>query len=236
MILDEVDSTMAEAARRAGTLDRPTWILAYRQKAGKGRQGRAWLSPAGNLSATLVCRPGCTAQEAALRSFTAANALLETLALYVERDALSLKWPNDVLLNGGKVAGILLESAGSGHFIDWLSVGVGVNLRTAPTDLPEMDFRPVALAEQGGEEVDPETFLTVLADNYATQEEKLLRLGFRRIREDWLSHAARLGEVIAARTPREVIEGVFDTIDEEGNLVLITAKGPRAIPAADVHF
>ncbi len=82
----------------------------------------------------------------------------------------------------------------------------------------------------------PETFLSVLASNFATQEAKLAAMGFARIRQDWLRHAARIGEEITARTGREEITGVFDTIDSEGNLVLITAKGPRTIAAADVYF
>ena len=236
LILDEVDSTMAEAARRVGSLAGPTWLLAHRQTAARGRRGRGWAQPEGSFAATLVYRPEATPAEAAKRSFLAANALFETLAIYVDRTALALKWPNDVLLNQGKVAGILLESAGAGPFVDWLSVGFGVNLREAPPDMAGAALRPVGLFDQGGEAVTAEEFLTVLATNYATQEGILAELGFARLREEWLRHAARLGEVITARTPREEVTGVFDTIDAEGNLVLLTESGPRPIPAADVFF
>ncbi len=236
VILDSVDSTMSEAARRAPGIDRPTWIMAHRQTAARGRRGRAWAHPEGNLAATLIYRPYATPPEAARRSFLAANALFETLAIYVERSRLSLKWPNDVLLNGGKVAGILLESAGQGPYVDWLSVGVGVNLRAAPAGIVAAAFPPVSLAGEGGADVGPEEFLTVLAGHYATQEGKLDQFGFARIREDWLRHAARLGETITADTGRDRFTGVFDTIDRDGNLVLITAVGPQAIPAADIFF
>ncbi len=232
ILLDICDSTMTEAANRAGDIERPTWIMARRQLAGKGRRGRAWTSPDGNLSATLVFKPFCTPAEAARRSFLAANALLEALSIYVDRSRLSLKWPNDVLYDGGKVAGILLESSGSGPFIDWLAIGIGVNLRTAPAAEPGAAFEPVAL----GLEAAPAEVLACLASDYATQEAKLAHYGFDRIREDWLAHAARLGDVITARTGKEEIRGTFDTIDGEGNLVLITGTGPRAIPAADVFF
>ncbi|SLN41464.1 Bifunctional ligase/repressor BirA [Roseisalinus antarcticus] len=227
---------MAEAAERSRTLDRPTWIMARRQTAAHGRRGRRWSGGTGNFAATLVFKPECTPAEAARRSFLAANALFETLAIYIDRDALALKWPNDVLLNGGKVAGILLETTGRGPYVDWLSIGLGVNLAEAPPDRPEMDFRPVSLKEQGGEAVDPEAFLDVLASNYATQEAILSRIGFARVRSEWLGNAARLGEVITARTMREEITGTFETIDDEGNLVLGTADGQRVIPAADVYF
>lgn len=227
---------MAEAARRAVLIDRPTWIMARRQTAARGRRGRSWVHPAGNLAATLIYKPEATAAEAARRSFLAANALFEALAIYIDRTHLALKWPNDVLLDGGKVAGILLESAGRGPFVDWLSVGVGVNLVTAPVGVAQAAFPPVCLLDKGGESVAPEVFLTTLASAYATQESKLQKLGFKRIREDWLRHAARLGEVITARTAKGDISGTFDSVDMEGNLVLITGAGPKAIPAADVFF
>ncbi|ROT98499.1 biotin--[acetyl-CoA-carboxylase] ligase [Histidinibacterium lentulum] len=227
---------MAEASARAGTLDAPTWILARRQTGGRGRRGNVWISGEGNFAATLLMQPACTPSEAARRSFLAANALFETLAIYVDRDALALKWPNDVLLNDGKVAGILLESSGRGPYVDWLSIGIGVNLATAPPDDRREAFRPVSLTQQGGEAVTPEEFLTMLAQHYATQERMLARLGFARVRDEWLEHAARLGEVITARTRREEITGRFETVDDEGCLVLETGSGRRTIPAADVYF
>jgi BirA family biotin operon repressor/biotin-[acetyl-CoA-carboxylase] ligase len=84
--------------------------------------------------------------------------------------------------------------------------------------------------------VAPEEFLTMLAGHFATQEGILERLGFDAVREDWLQRAAKLGEIITARTSKEEITGLFDTIDEGGNLVLITGSGRRVIPAADVYF
>lgn len=226
---------MNEAARQAPTLDAPTWFLARKQTGARGRRGRVWENPPGNLNATLVFKPLCTPQVAALRSFVAANALYEALSMYIDRRALSLKWPNDVLLHGGKVAGILLETSGRGPFVDWLSIGIGVNLVFAPEDI-ENPFPPVSLAGEGGDRVTPEDFLVTLANAFATQEGKLERLGFERIRHDWLKSAARLGETVTAIQGTEVIQGLFDTVDKDGNLVLITAKGPRAVTAADVYF
>lgn len=234
-MLDAVDSTNAEAARLAPELLRPTWIMARRQTAGRGRRGRPWAMPEGNFAATLVMRPGGHPTWAALRSFVAANALYATLAMYVRDAPLALKWPNDVLLGGGKVAGILLESTGQGKTVDWLSIGIGVNLAVAPEVEGETGFPPVCLADHG-EAVAPEEFLTMLAGHFATQEAILERLGFEAVREDWLQRAAKLGEIITARTSQEVITGLFDTVDEGGNLVLVTGTGRRVIPAADVYF
>ena len=228
---------MAEAKRRlAHDLPRPTWVFARHQTAARGRLGRGWANPKGNFSATLVMRPEGSPTAAALRSFLAANAVFEALAMHANRDALALKWPNDVLLNDGKVAGILLESAGLGSVIEWLSIGVGVNLIHSPQATPDMAIRPVSLLEETGARVDAREFLFTLADCYATEERILERLGFQPIRERWLERAARLGELITARTGREEITGRFDTVDEIGQLVLTTAKGKIKIPAADVYF
>ncbi len=226
---------MAEAARLAPELKRPAWIMARRQTAARGRQGRAWQNPEGNLAATLLMRPLGGPADAALRSFMAANALFETLALHVDRTKLAVKWPNDVLLSGGKVAGILLESMGTAQGLDWLAIGVGVNLAAVPDGVQDAAFPPTALSEHG-DAVSPEAFLEELAANYATEEAIFAELGFARIREDWLKRAARLGEVITARTSREEITGTFESIDEAGNLILRTPKGAQVIAAADVYF
>lgn len=236
IILDEVDSTMAEASRRAPSLSRPTWIMALRQSAARGRRGRIWANPEGNFSATFVMKPGGVPASAALRSFMAANALFEALAMKVDRDRLAVKWPNDVLLNGGKVAGILLESTGQAGQVDWLSIGIGVNLANVPEAVADSGFPPVSLLSEGGSTCDPHEMLSMLASNMATEERLLAELGFGPIRERWLEKAARLGEVITARTTRDEITGIFETVDEAGQLVLQTSKGRVTIPAADVYF
>ena len=236
IVLRSVDSTNAEAARQAAHLGRPTWIMAYDQTGARGRRGRPWHHPKGNFAATLVMRPGGVPGWAALRSFLAANALFETLALYAPRDALALKWPNDVLLNGGKIAGILLESAGNTGQVDWRAIGVGVNLRQAPRPEPDSPFEPVSLEAEIGARVSQDEFLTLLAGHYATEEMVLERLGFDPIRQDWLERAAKLGEEITARTGNKSVTGIFDTVDKDGHLVLITGTGPVKIPAADIYF
>lgn len=227
---------MAEARRVAPDLTRPTWIFARRQTAARGRRGRAWENPPGNFAATLVMRPGGGPSAAALRSFSAANAVFEALAMHANRSALALKWPNDVLLNGGKVAGILLESSGAGGRIDWLSIGIGVNLIHSPRGMDDSPFPPVSLLEETGSRVEALDLLGTLADCFATQEAIFERLGFQQIRESWLENAAKLGEVITARTGRDEVTGKFETVDEAGQLVLSTSRGLVRIPAADVYF
>ena len=236
IILDEVDSTMSEAARLAPDLKRPTWIMAYHQTAARGRRGKTWVHPTGNFAATFVFRPEGTAAEAALRSFSAANALFEALALFADRDHLAQKWPNDVLLNGGKVAGILLESSGTQTGIDWLSIGFGVNLTHAPEAVKDAAFTPVCLADMKVGVPDAHELLALLALNMATEERLFRAMGFASIRNRWLRQAAKLGDNITARTATGEITGRFETIDDAGQLVLSTPNGQVAIPAGDVFF
>ncbi len=239
-VLAQVDSTNAEASRIAGELAGPEWILGLQQTAGRGRRGRGWLSDKGNFAATLVVRPQEAPDVMALRSFVASLALFDAFVEVSGRpQAFSLKWPNDVLLNGGKVAGILLESAGmAGGRVSHLSIGIGVNLAEAPDRgvLEEGAVAPVSLASDLGVAIDPETFLDYLAPAYAHWETQFVTYGFEPIRTAWLLRAARLGEVITARTMRESYVGTFDTVDNSGNLVLKTAGGSVAIPAADIFF
>ena len=184
-------------------------------------------------------RPNEAPDIIALRSFVAALALHEAFGQATgQAAAFALKWPNDVLLNGGKVAGILLETAGYGRGATYLAIGVGINLATAP-DVGEVEARayaPVSLFDQTGVEITPEAFLDLLATAYAKFEAQFATYGFGPIREAWLSQAVKLGEVITARTMREEITGTFETIDTSGNLILKTATGRQAIPAADIFF
>ncbi len=239
IVLDETDSTLSEAERRFDTLSGPTWILALRQQKARGRRGRPWKMSDGNFAGTLTL-PGIDAPErAALRSFVAALALFDAfVAVTGKPDAFALKWPNDVLLNGGKVAGILLESVQRGGKLAGLSIGIGINLAAAPAveDLPEGSVRPVALNSETGANVTPEEFLTALADSYAHYETQFTTYGFEPIRAAWLARAARLGDVIVARTSTSQTRGRFETVDDQGHLILTTDKGRVNIAAADVYF
>lgn len=239
IVLPEIDSTNAEGFRRAGGLAGPTWILAGVQTAGRGRRARPWVSPRGNLHATLVLKPTEPPETVALRSFAAALALRDALVALTGLPAsFALKWPNDVLCNGGKLAGILLESQGLGGPDAVLCIGIGVNLIAAPDPalVEPGAVPPVSLMQETGLRITPDAFLDALAPAYARREATFRAEGFEPLRADWLSHAARLGETIRARTGAETREGRFETIDPSGNLILRMAQGPIAIPAAEVFF
>ncbi len=239
IVLPEIDSTNAEGFRRAVGLSGPTWILAGLQTAGRGRRSRPWVSPRGNFHGTLVLKPVEPPETVALRSFAAALALRDALVALTGLPAsLTLKWPNDVLLNGGKLAGILLESQGLGLAAPVLCIGIGVNLIAAP-DLAQIEpgaVPPVSLLAETGLRVTPEALLDALAPAYASWEAIFRAEGFAPLRAAWLTQAARLGEPIRARTGSDTREGVFDSIDANGNLILRMTNGPVAIPAAEVFF
>jgi BirA family biotin operon repressor/biotin-[acetyl-CoA-carboxylase] ligase len=229
---------MAEARRRAPETAAPTWIIADHQTSAHGRRGKHWASLAENFSGTLLYRPNCSPAEAAQRSFVAAIALYYALAEVLDPSTLTLKWPNDVLLNGQKVAGILLESSSKGTHVDWLSVGIGVNLNNTPNidELEASAVPPTSVVDAGGPSLTNLTFLEGLAKHFAHWEQQLLHMGFDPIREDWLRYAAKLGQPITARTGSETVTGTFQTVDAQGNLVMNTTDGTRAIAAADVYF
>ncbi len=153
-------------------------------------------------------------------------------------DSFRLKWPNDVLLNGGKLAGILLESQGLNGPDPVLCIGIGVNLIAAPDPaaVEPGALPPVSLLAETGLRVTPEAFLGALAPAYAGWEETFRDRGFAPLRTAWLAHAAHLGQPIRARTGTLVREGRFDGIDAQGNLSLGTPQGTLAIPAAEVFF
>lgn len=233
-IHDVLDSTNAEALRRAATGARgPLWILARRQTTARGRRGRPWAAPQGNFGATLLMRP--EGPPAALRSFVAALALHGAMLAATGRSELfTLKWPNDVLLSGRKVAGILLETGAGGTLV----IGIGVNLAQAPPAdaLEPGAVAPASLGETTGLTIAPEAFLELLAPELAEWEARLVADGFEPLRRAWLARAARLGEAITARLPGREISGRFETVDPSGALVLVTDAGRVALPAADVHF
>ncbi|MEM8569403.1 MAG: biotin--[acetyl-CoA-carboxylase] ligase [Pseudomonadota bacterium] len=239
--LREVDSTNAEAARMAAKGETgPVWITAEVQTRSRGRRGRYWASHTGNLHATFLFLPRGEPKDAALRSFTAALALYDSLIVLTGRqDLFALKWPNDVLLSGRKLAGILLElCAAPALYPQPLAVGIGVNLSYAPeaSGLEDGALPPVSIEEATGLVLEPIDFLEVLAPAYSAWEARLASDGFDPIRQAWLSRATRLGDTVVARLPDREIRGVFRTIDKTGAILLDTEGGRVALPAAEIHF
>lgn len=248
-----LDSTNAIALSRARHGDRGSlWVVSAHQSAGRGRRGNHWGTPPGNLAASLLCLVDASPGTAATLGFVAGLALDEALRHVVpdlsvilaldgvepgfegEGHRLRLKWPNDVLLDGGKLAGILLEAEpapGGGLAV---VVGIGVNVVSAPANLP---YPATALAAVTSG-ISASDLFHALSDAWAGLE----RLwaggnGFGLIRELWLTRAAGLGEEVVVRLGDDVFGGVFDSIDEEGRLVIRAGDGTaRSISAGEIHF
>ena len=233
---DEIDSTNEEARRRAALGERgPMWIWAKRQTAGRGRRGRAWESPEGNLMATLLIAPGVSAPEAARLSFVAALAVHDFVTACAPRAVVRVKWPNDVLIDGKKVAGILLESSGDAGVdaLPWLAIGIGVNLIHPPTEAQY----PATTVGAHGPAPSPAEALAELAEAWETRFRTWRVSGFAAIREAWLAVAAGLGQPIDVRLPRETLHGRFETLMTDGALSLLLPDGSRrAITAGEVFF
>jgi BirA family biotin operon repressor/biotin-[acetyl-CoA-carboxylase] ligase len=234
--LTEVDSTNEEARRRAQAGEPgPLWITAAKQTAGRGRRGRVWTAPPGNLSATLLLRPNRPAGECAQLSFAAALAVSDLLFARATGGAIALKWPNDVLAKGRKIAGILLESESGSHGVAaWLAIGIGINLAAHPD---EIDFPATSLKALGAIPPSPQDAVLDLAAGFAKWYEVWRRDGFAPIREAWLSRAYGLGNRIRARLAREELMGTFRNIDDTGALILGLPGGvTRTISAGDIYF
>ena len=234
---ERLDSTNAEAARLASAgAALPFWLTADIQTAARGRRGRAWSAPQGNFSGSAALWVGPEAGQAALRSFTAALALAEALQdLGVPASELSLKWPNDVLWRGRKLAGILLESTRVRDRL-LLVVGIGVNLAEAPPAevLEPTAHAPAALAP--AHRISPAELMPALADHFARWDRVLDTHGFAPAREAWLARAARIGQQVTARLSGATVSGRMITVDDSRAIVLDTATGRRHLPAADIFF
>lgn len=239
---DELDSTNAEARRlaEAGTTG-PLWIAARRQTAGRGRRGRAWESPTGNLYATFLTTLDLPPAEAAQVSFVAALAVNE----FVDGWLISagdfetrsrLKWPNDVLIEGAKVSGILVESGRAPDGSLWVAVGVGVNLAQAPV-APERPATRLADWLRGVPPPEPEEALDGLAGAFGGWCTPWRRHGFELIRGAWLEKAYGMGQPCVARLGSETVEGVAEGLDATGALQLRLPGGARrSIAAGEVFF
>jgi BirA family transcriptional regulator, biotin operon repressor / biotin---[acetyl-CoA-carboxylase] ligase len=233
--LDTIDSTNAEALRRARVGARgPLWIVALTQTAGRGRRGRAWASPAGNLYASLLLVDPAPAAVAPQLAFVAGLAVHDACAALAPSlaDALALKWPNDLLCRGAKIAGILIEGEAAATGIAAV-IGIGVNCRHHPDALerPATDF-----AAQGTPVEAPALFDTLRQTMAARLNEWDRGAGFAAIRTAWLARAAGLGQAMRARLPDREVTGVFEALDEAGRLVLRLADGRREVVTAGEVF
>lgn len=222
----------AKALARAGAAEK-TLVWAREQTQGRGRRGRTWHSPPGNLYLSLVLRPHREAARAAQLSFVAALALGDALhALAGPALALRYKWPNDVLCGGKKLAGILLESeTGTDGSVQFVVIGVGVNLASRPEDV---EYPATSLAAEGIAGVTPTALLEAFARHVDLWVGRWRQEGFAPVRTAWLARASGLGAPITVRLERVTLCGRFHDLGADGALVLDAAEGRRRIAAGEV--
>ncbi len=236
---DSLPSTNAHAlaAARSGAAGN-LWVTAGEQTAGRGRRGRSWTTGAGNLAASLMLIDPAPREVAATLSFVAAVALHQAvvdMAGPAAAERIRLKWPNDLLLDRLKVAGILVDGEGlsSGAFV--VVIGIGVNCLSHPS---ATDGQAAGDFAGRGLPVEADALFTRLA---LRMDEELARWdrgrGFADIRKGWLARAVGLGEPIRVNLADGPITGRFDALDGEGRLVLLREDGARqAIGAGDVFL
>ncbi|ALL15264.1 biotin--[acetyl-CoA-carboxylase] ligase [Caulobacter henricii] len=236
VVFDEIDSTNAEARRRAeaGELG-PVWLLGLRQSAGRGRRGRAWETGAGNLAATLLFSTDKPPAVAAQVSFVAALAVADLLASFVPSQRVSLKWPNDPMLDGLKVSGILVESGTRPSGGLWIAVGFGVNLAAKPLE-SERPATALSVHLAGAPPL-PTEAVQILAEAFDRWSLVWDSLGFPAIADAWTARAHGLGAPCVARLGTETVEGIAEGLDDDGALRLRLPDGRlRRITAGDVFF
>jgi BirA family biotin operon repressor/biotin-[acetyl-CoA-carboxylase] ligase len=251
---DTIGSTNAVALEHAQAGDPgKLWVVSKQQESGRGRRGRAWATSNGNLAASLLLTGSFELKTAATLGFVAGLSLADALdavcpaaAFKVGIDGagnsgrcksalrVELKWPNDLLADGAKLAGILLESTQLPDNRLAIVVGIGVNVVVYPDDLPY----PATSLMKLGADCDAETLFLALSD--AWQENSRLwgeGRGLAEIRKRWLARAAGLGSEVAVRVDGAVLRGIFETIDEDCRFVIRDNEGERIkIAAGDVHF
>ena len=233
LVFDILDSTNSEAQRQAcAGADEGLWIIANRQEQGRGRRGRVWASETGNLFASLLIRPKCSPNLAALIGFVAALSIHDAIAHLVgNRHDVRVKWPNDVLVDGQKISGILLESSVSkSGLVDYLVVGIGINIAQAP----QLPHYPATSLKDLGVLVDRDTFMHRLFDHFANRYSQYAAHGFSSVREDWLLRCAHIDQRLHIINGNQQISGLFKDIDENGALILDVEGELRHIHAGDV--
>jgi BirA family transcriptional regulator, biotin operon repressor / biotin---[acetyl-CoA-carboxylase] ligase len=230
LVFDTIDSTMDEARRCfEPSLATRLWIVAGEQGAGRGRQGRQWQSPPGNLHMTLLLPTHTPLRDQPKVGFVAGVALARAVSsLLPDETNLRLKWPNDLLLDGAKASGLLLEGLGQGAAI---AIGIGVNITAHPPDTPY----PAAHLRMSTPDITRESLFAKLATALVEELDLFANgSGFSLTRQRWLARAAHLGQSIRVRQGETSLEGIFRDIDTEGRLMLETSGGLARIDAGDV--
>ena len=235
---DEIDSTNLEAKRIVKENRVEDFVIwSKSQSAGRGKDNRKWESGRGNLLLTILLNRKINIKQQPLLSFVTALAVSETL-MQLACDSsvnldIKLKWPNDVLVNNHKIAGILLESFNI-NGVNPLIIGIGININNSPDNINQL---ATCLVNEGIDKLDIRHILNILMTNFDKYFDMWKEQSFSTIRDIWLSRAAKLNEEIITNDGRSHIIGIFRNIDDNGNIVIETFDGKiNTMLTGDVFF
>ncbi|MDG1858636.1 MAG: biotin--[acetyl-CoA-carboxylase] ligase [Emcibacteraceae bacterium] len=227
-----IDSTNKEAVRQIMTgAVSGLWITAEEQTSGRGRSGREWVSNSGNLFSTLVYETGKSLCHSAQLSFVTSLAVRDTVEHFTIGADVKCKWPNDVLVNGAKISGILLETFINEDGTNFMIIGIGINVNHHP-DKP---LYPAAHINKFANVAVSDVF-QCLAKNMSGWLNVWQNYGFEKIRHSWLNYAKGQGDDILVRLPNEELNGRFVDLDGDGALMLDTGTEIKLIHSGDVFF
>ncbi|MEO0884246.1 MAG: biotin--[acetyl-CoA-carboxylase] ligase [Pseudomonadota bacterium] len=231
--LDDIDSTNEEAKRRAAASGfQDQWIAARSQTAGRGRLGRSWQSPTGNLFASALFHWKRPLAEAVCVPFVAALAVADTAEQFAPGCGAKLKWPNDVRVNGAKLSGILVES-GEGPSGRWLVVGIGMNVASVPENI---DQAGTCLSDLRGQILSVDLVLDTLVECFSERLQQAEN-AFDFTRRDWLARGEGLNEEVRVMVDGSPVIGVFEGLGPDGALLLRLQNGElHTIRAGDVEL
>jgi len=233
LFFEEVDSTNNKAKQIASEEKEGTVVISEVQTSGRGRRGREWNSPKGGIYISFILKPNIPPERAPQLTLVSSLALAETLNSMDKKLDAKIKWPNDILIKGKKISGILTELSSDIEKINHIVVGVGVNLNTDKNALPETG---TSLKTEMGENVSIKLFLKLFLEHFDLVYKEYITNGINKIIERWKFNSDTLGKKVKIIGMNETFEGLAKDIDENGALILKTGEKEIKVYSGDVSL
>ena len=233
LFLEEVDSTNNKAKQIALDSQDGDVVVSETQHSGRGRRGREWHSPKGGIYISFILKPNISPERAPQITLLSSVALVETLNSMKSKMNAKIKWPNDILISGRKISGILTELSSDMEKINYVVVGIGINLNTDLEDLPE---KAASLKVEMGQEISVKLFLKSFFEHYDTVYQEYLDNGIDQIIEKWKKNSDTLGKNVKIIGINETYDGLAKDIDENGALILKTKEKEIKVYSGDVSL
>ena len=233
LFLEEVDSTNNKAKQIAFESQDGDVVVSETQHSGRGRRGREWHSPKGGIYISFILKPNVPPERAPQITLLSSVALVETLNSMKSKMNAKIKWPNDILISGRKISGILTELSSDMEKINYVVVGIGINLNTDLEDLPE---KAASLKVEMGQEISVKLFLKSFFERYDIVYQEYLDNGIDQIIEKWKKNSDTLGKNVKIIGINETYDGLAKDIDENGALILKTKEKEIKVYSGDVSL